>query len=55
VLQKRGGSYVWGFCRLENGTLSLCHPAQRAKSVRFRKGIDAEIVGRVVGVIRRLV
>jgi len=24
VLQRRGGGYAWGFCRLENGALSLC-------------------------------
>jgi transcriptional regulator with XRE-family HTH domain len=54
VLQKRGGGYLWGFCRLENGLLSLCSLAQRAKSVRLRNGVDAEIVGRVVGVIRQL-
>ncbi len=54
VLQKRGGGYLWGFCRLENGALSLCSPAQHAKSVRLRNGIDAEVIGRVVGVIRRL-
>jgi len=54
VLQKRGGGYLWGFCRLENGALSLCSPAQRAKYVRLRTGVDAEVVGRVVGVIRKL-
>jgi len=54
VLQKRGGGYLWGFCRLENGALLLCSPAQRAKYVRLRTGVDAEVVGRVVGVIRKL-
>ena len=54
VLQKRGGGYLWGFCRLENGALALCSPAQRAKPLRLRKGVDAEVVGRVVGVIRKL-
>lgn len=55
VLQRRGGTYLWGFCRLENGVLSLCSPAQRAKSLWLRNGVDAEVVGRVVGVIRKLV
>jgi hypothetical protein len=54
VLQKRGGGYLWGFCRLENGALSLCSLAQHAKSLRLRNGVDAEVVGRVVGVIRKL-
>jgi hypothetical protein len=43
VLQKRDGGYLWGFCRLENGVLSLCSLAQRAKPVRLRNGVDAEI------------
>jgi transcriptional regulator with XRE-family HTH domain len=54
VLQKRDGGYLWGFCRLENGVLSLCSLAQRSKFVRLRNGVDAEIVGRVVSVIRQL-
>ena len=54
VLQRRGGGYLWGFCRLENSVLSLCSVAQRAKLLRLRNGVDAEVVGRVVGVIRKL-
>jgi len=54
VLQKRGGGYLWGFCRLENSALSLCGLAHQARPVQLRNGIDAEVVGRVVGVIRRL-
>lgn len=54
VLQKRGGGYLWGFCRLENSALSLCGLAQQARPVQLRNGIDAEVVGRVVGVIRKL-
>ena len=54
VLQKRGGSYLWGSCRLENGILALYTPLERTKPVRLRKGVDAEVVGRVVGMIRRL-
>jgi hypothetical protein len=54
VLQKRGGAYLWGFCRLENGILALYSPVQRAKSVRLRNRVDAEVVGRVVGMIRKL-
>ena len=55
VLQRRGGDYLWGFCRLENGALSLSSLAHRVKSLRLRNGVDAEVVGRVVGVIRKLV
>ncbi len=54
VLQKRGGAYLWGFCRLENDVLALYSPVQRAKSVRLRNRMDAEVVGRVVGMIRKL-
>jgi hypothetical protein len=54
VLQKRGGGYLWGFCRLDRSALSLCGLAQQARPVQLRNGIDAEVVGRVVGVIRRL-
>lgn len=54
VLQKRGGSYLWGSCRLENGILALYTPLERTKPTRLRKGVDAEVVGRVVGIVRRL-
>lgn len=53
VLQTRDGGYRWGFCRLENGVLALYSPMQRAKSVQLRNRVDAEVVGRVVGMIRR--
>jgi hypothetical protein len=53
VLQTRGGGYRWGFCRRENGMLTLYSPVQRTKSVRLRNYVDAEVVGRVVGVIRK--
>jgi hypothetical protein len=54
VLQRRGGDYLWGFCRLENGMLALYSPVQGAKPMRLRNGMDAEVVGRVVGMVRRL-
>ncbi len=54
VLQKRGGGYLWGFCRLENGMLAIYSPMQRVKPIRLRNRVDAEVVGRVVGLIRRL-
>jgi len=54
VLQKRGAGYLWGFCRMENGILVVYRPEQRAKSTRLRNRVDAEVVGRVVGLIRRL-
>ena len=54
VLQRRGGAYLWGFCRLENGTLALYLPVHRAKSMQLRNRVDAEVVGRVVGIVRKL-
>lgn len=54
VLQRRDGAYVWGFCRLERGTLVLYGPDRSTRVTRFRNRVDAEVVGRVVGVIRSL-
>jgi transcriptional regulator with XRE-family HTH domain len=54
VLQKRGGSYLWGFCRLENGVLALYSPVQRSKATRLRNREEAEVVGRVVGIVRTI-
>ena len=54
VLQKRDGKHVWGFCRLDNGVLHLYALAQHAKVLKLRNGVDAEVVGRVIGMIRSL-
>jgi hypothetical protein len=54
VLQRRGGAYLWGFCRLENSTLVLYMTVHRGKSMQLRNRVDAEVVGRVVGIIRKL-
>jgi transcriptional regulator with XRE-family HTH domain len=55
VLQLRGGDYLCGFCTLQSGTLALrsCS-AGMPKLLRLRNQVDAEVVGRVVGVVRRL-
>ena len=55
LLQRRDGAYLCGFCSLENGTLILrsCLAGQ-PKLVRLRNREDAEVVGRVVGIIRKL-
>jgi|SRR5215472_12356825 len=54
VLQRRGGDYLWGFCRQENGILAVYSPVESAKPMRLRNHMDAEVVGRVVGMVRRL-
>ena len=55
ILENRDGSYLCGFCSLQNGMLILrsCL-AGPPKVVRLRNGVDAEVVGRVVGLIRKL-
>jgi len=55
LLQQRDGSYLCGFCTLQNGTLILrsCF-AGMPKLQRLRNRVDAEVVGRVVGIARRL-
>jgi transcriptional regulator with XRE-family HTH domain len=55
IVQQRGGAYLCGFCSLENGTL-LVRACSKGlpKLLRLRNRIDAEVVGQVVGVARRL-
>jgi len=55
VLQQRDGGYLFGFCSLENSTLIL-RPgvAGLPKLLRLRNHVDAEVVGKVVGIVRRL-
>jgi Helix-turn-helix domain len=53
VLQRRNGSNLFGYCSLQNGLLIL-RPAVAGlpRLLRLRNRIDAEIVGRVVGLVR---
>jgi hypothetical protein len=55
VLQQRDGSYLCGSCGLQDGTLILgpCI-ADMPKLLRLRNRVDAEVVGRVTGIVRRL-
>lgn len=55
LLQRRDGSYLCGFCSLESGTLILrSWRAGQPKLLRLRNREDAEVVGRVAGIIRKL-
>jgi transcriptional regulator with XRE-family HTH domain len=55
VLQRRDGTYLCGFCSLQNGILILRSSfAGQPKLLRLRHRVDAEVVGRVVGIVRRL-
>jgi hypothetical protein len=55
VILMRGGTYLCACCGIENGTLVI-HPysQQFIRSERLRYHQDAEIVGRIVTVIRKL-
>jgi transcriptional regulator with XRE-family HTH domain len=55
IVQRRDGSYLCGFCTLQNETLILrsCF-AGVPKLLRLRNQVDAEVVGKVVGMARQL-
>src|SRR6266436_412279 len=55
VLQQRNGGNLFGYCSLQNGLLIL-RPgvAGLPRLLRFRNRIDAEVIGRVVGIVRTL-
>ena len=55
ILQRRDGSYTWGFCVLEGETLVVRVCLAGSPNIqRLRHRIDAEVVGEVVGVVRTL-
>ena len=55
VLQRRDGTYLWGFCSLQNDLLILrsCL-AGSPKLQRLPNRVDAEVIGKVVGIVRTL-
>jgi hypothetical protein len=55
VLQKRDGTFLCAACSLQNGTLVIrpCLAASR-NLLYLRNRVDAETVGKVVGIVRRL-
>jgi hypothetical protein len=55
VILKRDGDYLCAACELRHGMLTI-HPHSEGShsSMRFRNGIDAEIVGQVTAIIRDL-
>ena len=55
IVLKRDGTYVCGACGIENGTLVL-HPDAEHLDLReeFRNRRDAEIIGQVTAIARRL-
>jgi hypothetical protein len=56
IILKRDGSYLCACCGVENGTLVI-HPyaPQFHRSERLRYRQDAEIIGQIVAVVRKLV
>jgi hypothetical protein len=55
VVQQRSGDYFCGFCTLQGDILILRSSfASMPEPLRLRNRIDAEVVGKVVGVVRRL-
>jgi hypothetical protein len=55
LLLKRDGSYLCGCCALHQGNLVVrAYPRARLATQQFRNGIDAEVIGRVTTILRRL-
>jgi len=55
LLLKRDGSYLCGPCSLEDGNLVVpAYPGGQAGRQQFRNGIDAEVIGQVTMILRRL-
>jgi len=55
LLLKRDGSYLCGCCALQQGNLVVnAYTGGRLATQQFRKGIDAEVIGQVTTILRRL-
>ena len=55
LILKRDGSYLCGCCALHQGNLVVrSYPGGSLGTQQFRNGIDAEVIGRVTAVLRRL-
>jgi hypothetical protein len=55
VLMRRDGSYLCAPCEVQGDALVVhphCEPP--LKSLRFKKGVDAEIIGRITAILRKL-
>ena len=56
IVLLRDGSYVCGSCELGQGVLTVhAHSETPNKSIRLKNGIDAEVIGQVTAILRRLV
>jgi hypothetical protein len=55
LILAREGGYLCGCCTLNTGVLTIQpHPVGRSTARQFRLGIDAEVIGQVTAVLRRL-
>jgi hypothetical protein len=55
MVLRRDGSYVCGTCVLQHGVLVIRPQSEQAPSaIELRNGIDAEVIGQVTAILRRL-
>ena len=55
LILKRDGSYLCGCCDLHQGKLVVrAYPGGSLGTQQFRNGVDAEVIGRVTTILRRL-
>jgi hypothetical protein len=55
LILKRDGSYLCGCCALHQGNLVVrAYPGGRLAMQQFRNGIEAEVIGQVTTILRRL-
>jgi hypothetical protein len=55
LILKRDGSFLCGCCALQQGNLVVCaRPGGVLGNQQFRNGIDAEVIGQVTTILRKL-
>lgn len=55
LILERDGSYLCGCCALHRGELVVhLYPGVPLGARRFRNGVDAEVIGQVTAILRRL-
>lgn len=55
LILKRSGGYLCGPCSLNDGNLVVpAYPAGSARAQVLRDGVDAEVIGQIIAILRRL-
>jgi hypothetical protein len=55
LILKRDGGYLCGRCTLDDGNLVIHgHPRETVRMQQFRNGTDAEVIGQITTILRRL-